>query len=160
MCGAEIKDDFANPRPCRLQERINVKTCRQEKASFCNVQDLQGGIQCCVARDSVGEEDTRHSEAGYQAGPHVRDQKISYLGAGAGDFHPCRSMHTLSKSLRILPEVPRASGPPIREISSALCESVLPSEVKDIFVKRSRIISMIRRYLDGQGFMEVETRCS
>ncbi|EET61131.1 putative lysine--tRNA ligase [Marvinbryantia formatexigens DSM 14469] len=126
------------------------------KASFCNIQDLKGNIQSYVARDSIGEEE-------YKA---FKKMDIGDIVGIKGEVFKTKtgeiSIHAsevtlLSKSLQILPEKFHGLTNTDLRYRQRYVDLIMNPEVKDTFVKRSRIISAIRRYLDGQGFMEVET---
>ena len=127
------------------------------KASFCNIQDLKGNIQCYVARDSVGEDvykDFKKFDVGDLVGikGEVFTTKTGEKSIYAG------SITLLAKSLQILPEKFHGLTNTDLRYRQRYVDLVMNPEVKDTFVKRSKIISAIRRYLDGQGFMEVERR--
>ena len=126
------------------------------KASFCNVQDLKGNIQSYVARDSVGEENYKafkKLDVGDVIGIEGEIFKTK-----TGEIS-VRASHVtlLSKSLRILPEKFHGLTNTDMRYRQRYVDLIMNPEVKDTFIKRSKIISAIRRYLDGQGFMEVET---
>jgi lysyl-tRNA synthetase class 2 len=126
------------------------------KASFCNVQDLQGDIQAYVARDFVGEEsykDFKKYDVGDIIGVHgtvFRTQK------GEISIH-ATEVTLLSKSLNILPEKFHGLTNPDLRYRQRYVDLIMNQDVKETFRKRSKVISSIRRYLDDQGFMEVET---
>ena len=126
------------------------------KASFCHVQDLEGTIQSYVARDNIGEEE-------YKA---FKKMDIGDIVGIQGDVFRTKmgeiSIHAeevtlLSKSLQILPEKYHGLTNTDLRYRQRYVDLVMNPEVKDTFIKRSKIISAIRRYLDGQGFLEVET---
>jgi lysyl-tRNA synthetase class 2 len=126
------------------------------KASFCNVQDLKGTIQSYVARDSIGEEE-------YKA---FKKMDIGDIVGITGEVFRTKtgeiSIHAsavtlLSKSLQVLPEKFHGLTNTDIRYRQRYVDLIMNPEVKDTFIKRSRIISTIRRYLDSQGFMEVET---
>lgn len=126
------------------------------KASFCNVQDLQGTIQAYVARDNIGEEE-------YKAFKKMDIGDIVGIGGevfktkmGEISIH-ATSVVLLTKSLQILPEKYHGLTNTDLRYRQRYVDLIMNQEVKDTFIKRSQIISTIRRYLDGQGFMEVET---
>ena len=126
------------------------------KASFCNIQDLKGNIQCYVARDSVGEDvykDFRKFDVGDLVG--IKGEVFT-TKTGEKSIH-AGSITLLAKSLQILPEKFHGLTNTDLRYRQRYVDLVMNPEVKDTFVKRSKIISAIRRYLDGQGFMEVET---
>ncbi len=126
------------------------------KASFCNVQDRPGNIQSYVARDSLGEEE-------YKA---FKKLDIGDLVGICGTVFKTKtgeiSIHAekvtlLSKSLQVLPEKFHGLTNTDLRYRQRYVDLIMNAEVKDTFVKRSKIITAIRRYLDGEGFMEVET---
>ena len=126
------------------------------KASFCNIQDLKGNIQCYVARDSVGEDvykDFKKFDVGALVG--IKGEVFT-TKTGEKSIH-AGSITLLAKSLQILPEKFHGLTNTDLRYRQRYVDLVMNPEVKDTFVKRSKIISAIRRYLDGQGFMEVET---
>ena len=126
------------------------------KASFCHIQDLTGTIQCYVARDFIGEEaykDFKKMDIG-----DIIGLKGTVFKTKTGEI----SVHAvelvlLSKSLQILPEKYHGLTNTDLRYRQRYVDLIMNPEVKDTFIKRSRIISSIRRYLDAQGFMEVET---
>ncbi len=126
------------------------------KASFCHVQDLQGTIQAYVARDAVGEEpykDFKKLDVGDIIG--IRGE-VFRTKTGEVSVHAAQ-VTLLSKSLQVLPE--KYHGMTNRDLRyrQRYVDLIMNPEAKETFIKRSKIISAIRRYLDGQGFMEVET---
>ena len=126
------------------------------KASFCNIQDLKGNIQVYVARDAIGEEsyaDFKKSDIGdiYGVKGFVFRTMMGEISIHAEE------MTLLSKSLQILPEKYHGLTDTDMRYRQRYTDLIMNAEVKDTFVKRSKILSAIRRYLDGQGFMEVET---
>ena len=126
------------------------------KASFCNVQDLQGTIQVYVARDSIGEEpykDFKKMDIGDIVGVKgtVFTTKTGEISIHAAE------VTLLTKSLQVLPEKFHGLTDTDTRYRQRYVDLIMNAEVKDTFIKRSRIISAIRTYLSGQGFMEVET---
>jgi len=126
------------------------------KASFCNVQDLEGNIQCYVARDDLGEEaykDFKRMDIGDLVGVKgiVFTTKMGEISIHA------HSVMLLSKSLQILPEKYHGLTNTDIRYRQRYVDLIMNGDVKKTFVLRSKIISSIRRYLDGQGFLEVET---
>ncbi|MBO5081795.1 MAG: lysine--tRNA ligase [Lachnospiraceae bacterium] len=126
------------------------------KASFCNIQDLKGKIQVYVARDAVGEEtyaDFKKSDIGdiYGVKGYVFRTKAGEISVHAVE------MTMLSKSLQILPEKFHGLTNTDIRYRQRYTDLIMNEEVKDTFIKRSQIISTIRKYLAGEGFMEVET---
>ena len=154
---AEIKDNFEKleSQSVRIAGRMMSKRV-MGKASFCNVQDLQGGIQCYVARDSVGEEEYKAFKK-LDIGDIIGIEGVVFkTKTGEISIH-AEKLVLLSKSLQILPEKYHGLTNTDTRYRQRYVDLIMNPEVKDTFVKRSRIISTIRRYLDGQGFMEVET---
>lgn len=126
------------------------------KASFCNVQDLKGNIQSYVARDSIGEESYKDFKK-FDIGDLVGiEGEVFTTKTGEISIH-ASSITLLSKSLQILPEKYHGLTNTDLRYRQRYTDLIMNEEVRDTFVKRSKIISAIRRYLDGQGFMEVET---
>ncbi len=126
------------------------------KASFCHIQDLKGTIQCYVARDSVGEEPYAAFKK-YDIGD-LMGVKGTVFKTKTGEISVHASEITLlSKSLQILPEKFHGLTNTDLRYRQRYVDLIMNPDVKDTFIKRSRIISAIRRYLDSQGFMEVET---
>ena len=126
------------------------------KASFCHVQDLQGTIQAYVARDNVGEEaykDFKKTDIGDIIGI---EGTVFTTKTGEISIH-ATAITLLSKSLQILPEKYHGLTNTDLRYRQRYVDLIMNEEVKDTFIKRSRIISSIRRYLDGLGFLEVET---
>jgi len=126
------------------------------KASFCQIQDLKGNIQCYVARDSIGEE----PYAGFKK-MDIGDiigivGEVFRTKTGEMSVH-ANSVTLLSKSLQVLPEKYHGLTNTDTRYRQRYIDLIMNPDVKDTFIKRSRIISSIRRYLDAQGFMEVET---
>ena len=153
----EIKENYSEleGKTVRIAGRIMSKRV-MGKASFCNVQDLAGNIQCYVARDSIGEEpyaDFKKYDVGDIAGI---EGTVFTTKTGEISVH-AENVTLLSKSLQILPEkVHGLTNTDIR-YRQRYTDLIMNQEVKETFVKRSKIISAIRRYLDEQGFLEVET---
>ena len=153
----DIKDHFEEMegKQVSIAGRLMAKRV-MGKASFCNVQDLPGNIQCYVARDSLGEEpyaDFKKLDVGDIVGVKgevFRTQK------GEISIH-ASEVTLLSKSLQILPEKYHGLVNTDIRYRQRYTDLIMNEEVKDTFVKRSKIISSIRKYLDGQGFLEVET---
>ena len=126
------------------------------KASFCNIQDLKGNIQSYVARDCIGEEE-------YKA---FKKMDIGDIVGLKGEVFKTKtgeiSLHAtelvlLSKSLQILPEKFHGLTNTDTRYRQRYIDLIMNAESKQTFINRSKIISTIRRYLDSQGFMEVET---
>ena len=126
------------------------------KASFCHVQDLKGMIQCYVARDAVGEEPYKEFKK-LDVGDIIGVKgEVFRTKTGEISIHAAE-LTLLSKSLQVLPE--KYHGMTNRDLRyrQRYVDLIMNMEAKDTFIKRSKIISTIRRYLDSQGFMEVET---
>ena len=153
----EVKDDFdaLEGKTVTIAGRMMSKRV-MGKASFCNVQDLKGNIQCYVARDNVGEEEYKDFKK-YDIGDIIGiTGEVFRTKTGEISIHVA-NVTLLSKSLQILPEKFNGLTNTDVRYRQRYTDLIMNSEVKDTFIKRSRIISSIRRYLDGQGFMEVET---
>ena len=153
----EIKDRFdeMEGQTVTLAGRMMSKRV-MGKASFCNIQDLQGNMQSYVARDSIGEEE-------YKA---FKKMDIGDIVGLKGEVFRTKtgeiSIHAaevtlLSKSLQVLPEKFHGLTDTDIRYRQRYVDLIMNPEVKDTFIKRSKILSAIRKYLDGQGFMEVET---
>ncbi|MBQ2730280.1 MAG: lysine--tRNA ligase [Clostridia bacterium] len=126
------------------------------KASFCNVQDLPGSIQSYVCRDSLGEEAYaafKKLDIGDLVGISGR---VFQTKTGEISIH-AETVTLLSKSLQVLPEKFHGLTNTDTRYRQRYVDLIMNTEVKETFVKRSKIITAIRRYLDGEGFMEVET---
>ncbi|MBR6861099.1 MAG: lysine--tRNA ligase, partial [Acidaminococcaceae bacterium] len=154
---ADIKADFdaLEGQTVSIAGRLMAKRI-MGKASFCHVQDLKGSIQCYVARDAIGEEayaDFKKLDIGDIIGisGYVFKTKTGEISVHA------ESLTLLSKSLQILPEKYHGLTNVDMRYRQRYVDLIMNPEVKDTFIKRSKIISSIRRYLDAQGFMEVET---
>ena len=153
----EVKDDFdaLEGKTVTIAGRMMSKRV-MGKASFCNVQDLKGNIQCYVARDNVGEEEYKDFKK-YDIGDIVGiTGEVFRTKTGEISIH-VNDVTLLSKSLQILPEKFHGLTNTDVRYRQRYTDLIMNSDVKDTFIKRSKIISSIRRYLDGQGFMEVET---
>ena len=153
----EVKEHFdeLEGKQVVLAGRIMSKRI-MGKASFCNILDLQGNIQSYVARDSIGEDE-------YKA---FKKMDIGDIVGLTGEVFKTKtgeiSIHAsavtlLSKSLQVLPEKFHGLTDTDVRYRQRYVDLIMNPEVKDTFIKRSKILSSIRRYLDGQGFMEVET---
>ena len=153
----EIKDNFdeLEGKQVSIAGRMMSKRV-MGKASFCNVQDLKGNIQSYVARDSVGEENYKEFKK-LDVGDVVGiTGEVFRTKTGEMSIHASH-VTLLSKSLQILPEKFHGLTNTDTRYRQRYVDLIMNPEVKDTFIKRSRIISAIRKYLDGQGFMEVET---
>lgn len=153
----EIKDNFEtlNGTEVVIAGRMMSKRV-MGKASFCHVQDLQGTIQSYVARDSIGEEDYADFKK-FDIGDIIGiSGKVFETKTGEISIHADK-VTLLTKSLQILPEKYHGLTNTDLRYRQRYVDLIMNPEVKDTFIKRSKIISAIRKYLDGQGFMEVET---
>lgn len=126
------------------------------KASFCNLQDLQGNIQSYVARDEIGEEAYKEFKK-MDIGDIIGIRGIVFTTkTGEISIH-AKSVELLSKSLQILPEKFHGLTNTDMRYRQRYVDLIMNPEVKDTFIKRSQIVKEIRSFLDGRGFMEVET---
>ena len=126
------------------------------RASFCNIQDLKGNIQVYVARDSIGEDaykDFKKMDIGDIVG--VKGKAFT-TKTGEISVH-ADEVTLLSKSLQVLPEKFHGLTDTDMRYRQRYVDLIMNAEVKDTFVKRSKILAAIRKYLGGEGFMEVET---
>ncbi len=153
----EIKDRFEELEGQQVSVAGRIMSKRiMGKASFCNVQDLQGDIQSYVARDSIGEESYADFKK-YDVGDIVGiEGEVFRTKTGEMSIHAAK-VTLLSKSLQILPEKYHGLVNTDIRYRQRYTDLIMNEDVKKTFVARSRIISAIRRYLDGQGFLEVET---
>ena len=153
----DIKDNFEelDGKSVNIAGRLMSKRV-MGKASFCHVQDLKGRIQAYVARDAVGEDE-------YKA---FKKLDIGDIVGITGDVFKTQtgeiSLHAtkvelLSKSLKPLPEKFHGLTDTDTRYRQRYVDLIMNEDVKDTFIKRSKIITEIRKFLDGQGFMEVET---
>ncbi len=154
---AEIKEHFdeLDGKTVSVAGRLMSKRI-MGKASFCHVQDLQGLIQCYVARDAIGEEAYaafKKMDIGDIVGI---EGTVFKTKTGETSIHAA-SVTLLSKSLQILPEKFHGLTNTDLRYRQRYVDIIMNPEAKDTFIKRSKIISTIRKYLDGQGFIEVET---
>lgn len=153
----EIKDNYGSMegKEVTVAGRMMFKRV-MGKASFCNVQDLQGNIQAYVARDSIGEESYKDFKK-YDVGDILGIKgEVFKTKTGEISVH-AHEVTLLSKSLQILPEKFHGLTDTDIRYRQRYVDLIMNNEVKDTFIKRSKVISSIRKYLDGQGFMEVET---
>ena len=153
----DIKDNFESleGQEVTVAGRMMFKRV-MGKASFCNVQDLKGRIQAYVARDEIGEESYADFKK-YDVGDILGIKgKVFKTQTGEISIH-AQEVTLLSKSLQILPEKYHGLTDTDARYRQRYVDLIMNEDVKDTFVKRSKVISSIRRYLDGQGFMEVET---
>ncbi len=126
------------------------------KASFCNIQDLKGNIQSYVARDDIGEDSYKDFKK-YDIGDILGIKGIVFkTKTGEISVH-ASEVTLLSKSLQVLPEKHHGLTDTDIRYRQRYVDLIMNPDVKDTFIKRSKVISSIRRYLDAGGFMEVET---
>ena len=145
----------ASPIQVQIAGRMMFKRV-MGKASFCNIQDLKGNIQIYVARDSIGEEsyaDFKKSDIGdiFGLSGYAFRTKTGEISIHA------EKMTLLTKSLQILPEKFHGMTNTDLRYRQRYVDLIMNQESKDVFIKRSQIIKEIRNFLDGRGFMEVET---
>ena len=153
----EIKENFEElaGKEVSIAGRMMSKRV-MGKASFCNVQDLQGNIESYVARDSIGEEaykEFKKMDVGDVIGI---TGEVFETKTGEKSIH-ASSVTLLSKSLQILPEKFHGLTNTDIRYRQRYVDLIMNPDVKQTFINRSKILSAIRRYLDGQGFLEVET---
>lgn len=152
-----IKDNFdaLEGKSVTVAGRIMLKRV-MGKASFCNIQDLEGDIQSYVARDSIGEESYADFKK-YDIGDIVGIKgEVFKTQKGEISIH-ASEVTLLTKSLQILPEKFHGLTDTDTRYRQRYVDLIMNKESKDVFIKRSKIISKIRQYLDNEGFMEVET---
>jgi len=153
----DVKDNFdaLEGKNVTIAGRMMFKRV-MGKASFCNIQDLKGSIQCYVARDSIGEESYADFKK-YDVGDILGiSGEVFKTKTGEMSIHAA-SVTLLSKSLQILPEKFHGLTDTDMRYRQRYVDLIMNAEVKETFIKRSKVLSSIRRYLDDQGFMEVET---
>ena len=153
----EVKDKFdeLEGKHVVLAGRMMSKRV-MGKASFCNVQDLQGNIQSYVARDSIGEEEYKAFKK-MDIGDIVGlEGEVFKTKTGEISIH-ASAVKLLSKSLQILPEKFHGLTNTDTRYRQRYVDLIMNPEVKDTFIKRSKILTAIRKYLGNEGFMEVET---
>lgn len=154
---ADIKADFddLDGKEVSVAGRLMSKRI-MGKASFCNVQDLKGSIQSYVARDCIGEDEYKAFKK-MDIGDIVNIKGTVFkTKTGEISIHATQVV-LLSKSLQVLPEKFHGLTNTDTRYRQRYIDLIMNQDVKDTFVKRSRIISSIRNYLDSEGFMEVET---
>ncbi len=154
---AEVKENFETleGKSVSVAGRLMSKRV-MGKASFCNVQDLSGSIQSYVARDCIGEEEYKAFKK-LDIGDIVGIKgEVFKTKTGEVSIH-AQELILLSKSLQVLPEKFHGLTNTDTRYRQRYVDLIMNQDVKETFIKRSKIISTIRRYLDSQGFMEVET---
>ncbi len=154
---ADIKEGFEELEGKKVSIAGRLMSKRvMGKASFCNVQDLKGSIQSYVARDSIGEDSYKEFKK-FDIGDIVGiEGEVFKTKTGEISIHAAK-VTLLSKSLQILPEKFHGLTNTDIRYRQRYVDLIMNEDVKDTFIKRSKILSSIRKYLDGQGFMEVET---
>ncbi len=154
----EIKDSFDNleGQDVSVAGRMMFKR-KMGKASFCNVMDKCGKIQVYVSRDDIGEEPYEEFKKSLDVGDIIGvEGRVFKTQTGEISIHASK-LTLLSKSLQIMPEKFHGMTDTDTRYRQRYLDLIMNEEVKDTFIKRSQIVSTIRKYLDGQGFMEVET---
>ena len=154
---ADIKDNFEEleGQTVTIAGRMMFKRV-MGKASFCSIQDLKGNIQSYVARDDIGEEDYADFKK-FDIGDILGIEGIVFrTKTGEMSVH-AQKVTLLSKSLQILPEKFHGLTDTDTRYRQRYVDLIMNADVKETFVKRSKVLSSIRKFLDGQGFMEVET---
>ncbi len=154
---ADIKDNYEEMegKQVALAGRVMQKRV-MGKASFCNILDQSGNIQSYVARDSIGEEaykDFKKLDIGDIVG---LEGEVFKTKTGEISVH-ASAVKLLAKSLQILPEKYHGLTNTDMRYRQRYVDLIMNTDARDTFIKRSRILSSIRRYLDGEGFLEVET---
>lgn len=153
----EVKDNFdtLEGKEVNIAGRMMFKRV-MGKASFCNIQDLQGNIQAYVARDNIGEESYADFKK-YDVGDIVGIKGTVFKTKTEEISIHATEVTLLSKSLNVLPEKFHGLTNTDTRYRQRYVDLIMNQDVKDAFVKRSKVISSIRHYLDAQDFMEVET---
>ena len=154
---ADIKENFdeLEGKVVRVAGRMMSKRV-MGKASFCNIQDLKGNIQSYVARDSIGEEEYKGFKK-LDIGDIIGiEGEVFRTKTGEMSIH-ATAVTLLSKSLQILPEKFHGLTNTDMRYRQRYIDLIMNQESKQTLINRSKIISAVRKYLDGEGFMEVET---
>ncbi|MBR4890423.1 MAG: lysine--tRNA ligase [Clostridia bacterium] len=154
---ADVKDNFDSleGKTVRVAGRMMSKRV-MGKASFCNIQDLKGNIQSYVARDSIGEEEYKGFKK-LDIGDIIGiEGEVFRTKTGEISIH-ATAVTLLSKSLQILPEKFHGLTNTDMRYRQRYIDLIMNQESKQTLINRSKIISAVRKYLDGEGFMEVET---
>ncbi len=154
---ADVKANFTEleGKTVRVAGRMMSKRV-MGKASFCNIQDLKGNIQSYVARDSIGEDDYKDFKK-LDIGDIIGiEGEVFTTKTGEISIHATK-ITLLSKSLQILPEKFHGLTNTDMRYRQRYIDLIMNQESKQTFINRSKIISAVRKYLDGEGFMEVET---
>ena len=153
----EVKENFEalEGKHVKLAGRVMQKRV-MGKASFCNILDQSGNIQSYVTRDAIGDEDYKDFKK-LDIGDIIGvEGEVFKTKTGEISIH-ASAVKLLSKSLQILPEKYHGLTNTDMRYRQRYVDLIMNTESRDTFIKRSKIISAIRRYLDGQGFLEVET---
>ncbi|MCR5430391.1 MAG: lysine--tRNA ligase [Eubacterium sp.] len=153
----EIKDNYDEfeGKEVSVAGRLMLKRV-MGKASFCNIQDREGNIQSYVARDSIGEDDYKDFKK-FDIGDIIGIKgEVFKTKTGEISIH-ASEVKLLTKSLQILPEKHHGLTNTDLRYRQRYLDLIMNAETKDTFIKRSKIISEVRRFLDDKGFMEVET---
>ena len=154
---ADVKENFEEleGKTVRVAGRMMSKRV-MGKASFCNIQDLKGNIQSYVARDSIGEEEYKAFKK-LDIGDIIGiEGEVFRTKTGEISIH-ATAVTLLSKSLQILPEKFHGLTNTDMRYRQRYIDLIMNQESKQTLINRSKIISAVRKYLDGEGFMEVET---
>ena len=158
-----VNNDYNERRAIMDAQPINVSIAGRMmfkrvmgKASFCNIQDLKGNIQVYVARDMIGEEDYADFKKSDIGDIYGIEGYVFRTKTGEISIHASK-ITLLVKSLQILPEKFHGLTDTDTRYRQRYVDLIMNAESKDTFIKRSKIISTIRRFLDDRGFMEVET---
>ncbi|MBE5922209.1 MAG: lysine--tRNA ligase [Lachnospiraceae bacterium] len=157
----EIKDGYEALQGAKVSIAGRMMSKRvMGKASFCNIQDLQGRIQVYVARDSINTE-TEDNYTDFKKTYDIGDilgitGEVFTTKTGEISIH-AEKVTLLTKSLQILPEKYHGLTNTDTRYRQRYIDLIMNQDSKEVFIKRSKVISSIRKYLDGEGFMEVET---
>lgn len=153
----EIKDNYDTLEGSQVSIAGRMMSKRvMGKASFCNVADLEGNIQCYVARDDIGQDEYKAFKK-LDIGDIIGVKGFVFKTKTGEITVHAKEVTLLSKSLQVLPEKFHGLTDVDMRYRQRYVDLITNDEVKDTFIKRSKIIASIRRYLDGEGFMEVET---
>ena len=153
----EVKENYETLEGQEVQIAGRMMSKRvMGKASFCHIQDLKGTMQVYVARDDIGEEPYKEFKK-YDIGDIVGVRGFVFTTkTGEISIH-AKELTLMTKSLQILPEKFHGLTNTDIRYRQRYVDLIMNPEVKDTFIKRSQIIKEIRNFLDGRGFMEVET---
>lgn len=155
---SDIRDHFEEMEGKTVSVAGRLMTKRvMGKASFCHIQDKEGQIQCYVTRDNLGEDAYKDFKRYDDVGDIIGVEGEVFRTQKGEISVKAHRVTLLTKSLQTLPEKYHGLTDTEIRYRQRYLDLVMNPEVKDTFVKRSQIISSIRRYLDGQGFIEVET---